>query len=186
MGSNREWDANFDEYRLTELLKDSDGDWHMHLVRSNGTEDCGFLCPSDSPIVPTVGMTVRLYNALHEARRIRGLVLDGTEVYYRGEEEDRKLAIAERAEIDALLRAEYERLRPELGERIACLPEVLRRRLDRLRANAPETFWRYEVLEVIVLETAFAIRERTTIAGGGALVQLVEGGVVEAEVLKQK
>lgn len=48
-----------------------------------------FWVPGDSPVTPAVGMTVRMYGR-GIGSPVRGLFLDGTCVFYRTEEEDRK------------------------------------------------------------------------------------------------
>ncbi|HYG66933.1 MAG TPA: hypothetical protein VD838_04715, partial [Anaeromyxobacteraceae bacterium] len=112
--------------------------------------------------------------------------VDGQEVYYRDEEADREYARREATEHEAALRASYGQLQGELATRIARLPEVLQRRIARLRANAPTTFWRHEAHEVAVLEAALVIREHTTRALQKAVDEIKTSGLAGPEILNER
>lgn len=76
-------DREFEEAKLSEVRL---GDSGWDIKRDDGWS---FWVPSDSPVVPKVGMMVRFYGR-GVGYPVRGLYVDGRRVYYRTQEEDRK------------------------------------------------------------------------------------------------
>jgi len=76
-------DNEYQDHTITRVEKNADGSYDI------GFDGMGFYCPGNSPIEPKVGMTARLYGKGLGAR-VRGLVIDGHEVYYRTEAEDKE------------------------------------------------------------------------------------------------
>lgn len=75
------------EYRtatITESKPTKSGDWAI-----TDHEGWSFFVPADSPIEPVAGMEVRFYGR-GIGYPVRGLVIEGQEVYYRTEEQDRE------------------------------------------------------------------------------------------------
>ncbi len=91
-------DPQFEEVTVAEVGKESSG-WS--IKRSDGWS---FFVPADSPVTPEVGMTMRFYGK-GIGFPVRGLFLDGQQVFYRTEAEDRDHSEAEMygATVDDLL-----------------------------------------------------------------------------------
>lgn len=76
-------DNNFEDVSITEVrVEKTSGGWSIQ--RSDGWS---FWVPKDSPIAPAVGMTARFYPA-GIGFPVRGLFLDGVQVYYRTADEE--------------------------------------------------------------------------------------------------
>lgn len=75
-------DKDFYEYKIEKVDGNKEAGW------TAGTDDgTGFFIPSESPIEPKAGMTVRFYGKGF-GYRFRGMFLDGAKVFYRTEAED--------------------------------------------------------------------------------------------------
>lgn len=74
-------DTQFEEVTISEVSEQADG-WT--IKREDGW--C-YSIPKPSPVAPQAGMTARFYGAGHGAP-VRGLFLDGTEIFYRTAAED--------------------------------------------------------------------------------------------------
>lgn len=75
---------NDDQYEEHQLTSVDGGDGHTWGVQWGST---GISVPADSPVEPKVGMTIRLYGK-GLGFTVRGMFLDGQQVYYRTEDED--------------------------------------------------------------------------------------------------
>lgn len=77
-------DTNFEEVTIKSVrAEESSGGWSIE--RSDGWS---FWVPKDSPIAPAPGMVARFYGK-GMGYIVRGLFLDGREVFYRTEEDDK-------------------------------------------------------------------------------------------------
>lgn len=74
-------DFNYEEVAVMSVSEEGGG-WCIQ--REDGFS---FFVKGDSPVVPRVGMTAHFYGR-GLGHRVRGLFLDGTEVFYRTQEED--------------------------------------------------------------------------------------------------
>jgi len=120
------------------------------ITRSDGWS---FAVPPESPVVPAAGMPVRFYGR-GIGYTVRGLFLDGKEVFYRTEEGQREKDRQDQEERDRGQRYDYERDRAALAARAASLPGPLRARLDAFRRHNPDFGWKYESYELAVSELA--------------------------------
>jgi hypothetical protein len=149
----RSWDPQFRDARITKVHGDDEQGWSV-------TMDDGWSIgiPQESPIRPAPGMTVRLYGE-GIGRPVRGMLLDGVEVYYRTAEQQEA---AEREWVEnnhrekqaAALLAE-----PETARRIAALPEVMQRRLKKFRDTNPDFDWEYLPYELMCCEDGVKIAD---------------------------
>jgi hypothetical protein len=143
------------EYEATTIEAVEPGSSGWTIKRADGWS---FWIGSDSPIEPRPGMHARFYG-WGIGHPVRGLVLDGVTIFYRtaAEEEARHRAWCDET---AMKRREaFEAGRDELDRRVAALPEVFRRRIERFRAGNPDFRWEYEGYELICCETAVKIAE---------------------------
>ena len=74
-------DFQYQDKKITKVTAEKEG-WD--ITRDDGWS---FYVPKDSPITPGVGMIARFYGE-GMGRPVRGLFLDGTEVFYRTPEEE--------------------------------------------------------------------------------------------------
>lgn len=77
-------DNQFEEVAVVEVRQEGHG-WAM--TREDGFS---FFVKEDSPVEPKPGMSARFYGP-GIGSRVRGLFLDGTQVFYRTEDEDKDL-----------------------------------------------------------------------------------------------
>lgn len=137
------------------------GNWTLHL--SEGF--CFGGIPDDWTGTPKVGAKARFYGKGF-GFPVRGLDLDGQEVYYKTpeeqEEEHRKLvADKEREDFDR-----FQRNKSATDKRVAALPKVFRDRLDKFRGNNPDFRWKYEEYELFTCEEAVKIAVHCKTAEG--------------------
>ncbi|MFW5945042.1 MAG: hypothetical protein ACOCTU_07255 [Bacteroidota bacterium] len=77
-------DKNYTELVITDVTGSKEKGWS--ITREDGWS---FFVPSESPIIPKVGMKARFYG--HGiGRPVRGLYISGKKVFYRTEEEQRE------------------------------------------------------------------------------------------------
>lgn len=77
-------DTEFEDSTITKVVRASSGGWS--ITKADGWS---FWVPAESPVEPTVGMPIRMYGR-GIGYSVRGLFLDGKQVFYRTEEEDRE------------------------------------------------------------------------------------------------
>ena len=147
----RDDDAEFEEARVANVSGNSTDGWSIE--RSDGWS---FGVRPDSPIVPKVGMTARLYGR-GLGYTVRGLMLDGVTVFYETAEQHSARMDREHAERDRERRYDFEKNRTDFDRRYRALPEVFQRRLDKFRGNNPDFRWKYESYEMFCCEQAVEI-----------------------------
>lgn len=146
-------DRQYEEVTVESVERESSGGWS--IKRSDGWS---FWAQADSPIEPKPGMTARFYGK-GIGFTVRGLVLDGVTVFYRteAEEEARHQEWCDQKDRDR--RAWFEANKDDLDRRVAVLPEVFRRRIDRFRAGNPDFRWEHESYELFCCEQAVVIAD---------------------------
>lgn len=115
-----------------------------------------FGVPADSPVEPRVGMTARFYGS-GIGGVVRGLFLDGIEIFYRSERQQRIKELDDLAASERKQREGFEVKRENFDKRFQTLPAVFRRRLLKFRRNNPDFRWKYEQYELFVCEEAVKI-----------------------------
>lgn len=144
-------ERQYEEVTIESVEPDSSGGWTVK--RSDGWS---FWVQADSPIEPKPGMRARFYGK-GIGFTVRGLTLDGVTVFYRTAAEEEARHQEWCRERDRERRAEFEANRDELDRRVAALPDVFRRRIERFRAGNPDFRWEYEGYELACCETAVKI-----------------------------
>lgn len=115
-----------------------------------------FWISHDSPIVPAVGMPIRLYGK-GIGHTVRGVFLEGVRVYYRTEAEQDEEHRRWCEDREKERRRDFEKNQADLDRRYRQLPRAFRMRLDRFRANNPDFRWEYEPYELFCCEQAVVI-----------------------------
>lgn len=141
-------DNQFEDVTVAEVKGDS-------FTRSDGWS---FFMPKDSPVKPKVGQRARFYGK-GIGYPVRGLFLDGKEVFYRTELEEKKRHEKQVAESQAKKRADFEAKRAEHDARIAALPEAFRQRIAKFQASGPDWRWEFEPYELFCCEEAVRLAE---------------------------
>jgi hypothetical protein len=143
-------DFEFEEVEVAGVHSEEDGwtiersdGWSFHVPRRHGVE-------------PLPGMIARFYGRGIGAI-VRGLDLDGQEVFYKTPEEQAEEGRRCAEERDREQRAEFERNREDLDAKYDALPEVFRRRIDKFRGNNPDFRWEFEPYEMSCCEDAVKI-----------------------------
>jgi hypothetical protein len=141
-------DDNFQEHTITRVDGSKEDGWSVNF------DTCmGIGVPSDSPVVPEPGMTLRLYSKGF-GFTVRGMFIDGQKVYYRTEEEDEEHRRQQVEESKRERRAQFEKDRADLDRKYDALPAIFRARIDKFRRNNPDFRWEYEGYEMFTCEQA--------------------------------
>lgn len=141
-------DTQYEEYAIREVRKLEHGGWEL-----NCEDALGFFCPEDAPIEPKPGMIVRFYGK-GLGYVVRGITIDGHVVFYRTEAQQEE---KNREESNRKRREQFELERESIDARVAALPEIFRKRLDKFRRNNPDFRWKYESYELFCCEQAVEI-----------------------------
>lgn len=111
---------------------------------------------------PQVGQVMTQYGRGIGAP-VRGLDVDGVEIYYETEDEYRTRQKVEAEVRNSARRAEADANRAEADARIAALPDCFQKRIARFRRNNPDFYWEHEGYEmaacVDAVKIAAAFRE---------------------------
>lgn len=147
-------DANFEEGEITEVQRTDDGYWI--------TRGCigSFLADKNNPkrIVPKVGDTARVYGRIGQA--VYGLDLNGHQVYWHTEAEREADRTAMLAKMDREKRERYETDREMNERKVQNLPDPLRLRIERFRAEDKDGEGRlWEAYEIFCCEQATVIAD---------------------------
>jgi len=117
---------------------------------------------------PEVGQVLRLYGLTPEGN-MRGLFLAGQRLLYRTVAEQADKERQARAAIDEQMREQFEHERANLDARVANLPPVFQRRIERFRVGNADFRWRFEAIEIFVCEQARLIGDHFRLRGAKAL-----------------
>jgi hypothetical protein len=148
----RAWD---DEQYEDETLTDvTDGGDYWSLSMGG----MGIAAPKRPGHTPQIGERVRLWGKGF-GYPVRGIAVGDVVLRYETEREMRERFDREAAQREREQRAAYEAAREQTEARVAALPEVLRRRIARFRANNPDFGWKYEGYELFVCEQAVVIAD---------------------------
>lgn len=140
-------DMAFEEHILDTVIPSENGGWEI------GHGISMFSCPPGSPVIPVVGSRARFYGD-GIGRPVRGLDIDGQEVFYRTDEEQKA---TEREWVERQKKKskdEYEASRQDYDRRVAALPSAFRRRIEKFRSMGDLWRYTYEPYELFVCEEA--------------------------------
>lgn len=140
-------DSKYQDETITQVREGDDG-WEIGIRGS-----AFFYLSKPSPVEPKVGMTCRTYGLM--GHPIRGVFLDGQQVYYRTEEEESKRHAEEVAASDVKKKADFEANRAVYETRVAALPEIFRRRIKKFQDTNPDFDWEFGGYELFVCEQAW-------------------------------
>lgn len=146
-------DGQWDEHLLKEVTGDAQSGWSMSL-----SEGSSFFCPADSPVVPKVNSTVRMYGRGF-GYIVRGLFVDGIKVFYRTETEQESKHKEDLAKEKKKKQQKFIETKDELDQRYDALPEVFQQRIDKFRGNNPDFRAEFETYELFCCEQAVVIAE---------------------------
>jgi hypothetical protein len=154
-------DEHYENKQLTEVTGDAESGWTLHFdsmcLGCPGTSDEG------QAVRPEVGMTVRTYGRGF-GYPVRGLYLNEQRVYYRTEAEEEQRHQDWCADEKRKRREAFEAHREERDAKVAALPAIFQRRIQKFRDKNPEFRYEYEPYEVFCCEQAvlFARKFPTT------------------------
>ncbi len=151
MNAKKIADMQYQDYTIDKVKQYEDGAWQVSFDGSTS-----FLIPADSPVTPKPGMAMRQYGKGF-GYSVRGVDLDGVEVYYRTEDGQDALHKRQVEESKAQKRKEYEEKREEFEERVNALPDEFRKRILKFREANPEFRWEFEPYELFTCEEAVKI-----------------------------
>lgn len=107
---------------------------------------------------PQVGQVARYYGRGF-GHPVRGVDIDGVEVYYETETDHRARLEREQAERDREAKAKADANRPALDARVAALPDCFQKRIARFRRNDPNFYWNHEGYEMSACVDAVKIAD---------------------------
>jgi hypothetical protein len=145
-------DDQSEDHEITEV-RESEGYYEI------GTDGL-FLCVEKSKFTapPRPGQMARYYGRGF-GYPVRGLDVDGVEIYYETEEAYRVRQVIEAEERNSARRAEADANRSERDARIAALPECFQKRIARFRRNNPDFYWEHEDYEMAACVDAVKIAD---------------------------
>jgi hypothetical protein len=147
-------DTQFEDSTIKSVRQYEDGGgWSF--TKSDGWS---FGVPKDSPVVPTVGMSVRLYGK-GVGYSVRGLFLDGNKVFYKtiAEQELKHQKWVEKYDNDK--REDFEKNKSKMDQDYDSLPDNFKKRIDRFRDKDPNFRVDSESYEVFCCKEAIKIAE---------------------------
>jgi hypothetical protein len=109
-------------------------------------------------VEPRPGDSVRYYGRGF-GYPVRGVDLNGIELYYETEQEYRDRVAAEQLAREVEEKAIADAERPERDARVAALPECFQKRIARFRRNNPDFYWEYEPYEMAACVDAVKIAD---------------------------
>ena len=145
-----ETDKEYEVHKITKVKRLGDG-WELAFDEGM---PLSFSAP-EGPIEPKVGMTAHLY--LYQGSLVRGLIIDGHTFIYRTKEQQKERSRRQSEEYDRKKREDFEKNREDMDRRVAALPEVFRRRIERFRKYNAEFRWEFEPYELFCCEEAVKI-----------------------------
>lgn len=151
-----------EQYAEFVLEKAVVGDEHVTLFFEAGMVTGYRRESSRQPeFVPKAGQAVRFYgeNAGSMGGSRRGLVIDGTVIEYRTEEEDRAHHRMQSLKADVERQREFEKNESRLEEKLDALPTPYRSRVTYYLKHNPDFYWRYLAYELAVCQDAARLAE---------------------------
>jgi hypothetical protein len=115
----------------------------------------GFWVPNNG-VVPTVGATVRFYGR-GLGCPVRGLDIDGQEVFYRTPEQQEEYHKQQVEEMNEQRKKDFAKSQSRLDLDYDSLPRPFQKRIDRFRAYRPDWRWQHEAYEMSVCKDAVRI-----------------------------
>jgi hypothetical protein len=134
-------DLEFEDEEITAVHRGEEG-WT--ITRASGWE---FYVPRKYGVEPLPGMTARFYGK-GIGYPVRGLDLDGQEVFYLSPEQQEEKHRRECERMDRRRKNDFETGRAGLDAQYEALPAVFQRRIDRFRRNNPDFRWEFEPYEM--------------------------------------
>jgi hypothetical protein len=113
-------------------------------------------CPRVEGIVPKPGDTLRLWGRGF-GFTVRGIAINGQIVRYETDAEERDRHARELVESEMGQLAEAENRKAADDARVAALPEVFQRRIQRFRDGNPDFWWKHQSYELFCCEQAVTI-----------------------------
>jgi hypothetical protein len=153
-------DRQYEDQRLTKV-EDFGDSWAI-------TGECGTLCIPKTGPTPKEGDTARYYGRGF-GFPVRGVDINGVEVYYHTEQQWREKTEREQNERDAKQRRQYDRDRESFTVRINALPSPFQKRLFQFRERNPDYGWKFEGYELTCSETAAIIASACERREGGTV-----------------
>ncbi len=143
------FDKQFQDHNITEVKDYGD---HYDIVCGNSLLGVDKSPCEAAGIVPQSGMSMRTYGGMGYG--VRGVDIDGKEVYYRSQQEEDDRHQKEVDEGNALKKKTFEENIAEHDAKYDALPDVFKRRVDKFRGNNPDFRWEYEPYEMMCCEEA--------------------------------
>ncbi len=143
----KETDYEYRSYVL-EGVKPSKKGFELRFDRS-----ACFFCPRVDNFIPKRGMFVKLYGK-GMGYVVRGLEIENKIIFYRTPEQEKKHFELYLKRSDEKSKKQYEKIKPKLEEDYNSLPDVFKRRLDRLRKTEKSDRHTWEPYELFIYKQA--------------------------------
>lgn len=144
-------DRQYETNQVTEVTGDAERGWTLHF--GSMCLGCSAMSDEGEPVVPAVGMTARMYGRGF-GYPVRGLYLNEQRVYYRTEAEEEQRHRDWVADQKRQRFEEFETHRVERDAKVAALPEIFQRRIQKFRDHNPEFRYEFEPYEIFCCEQA--------------------------------
>lgn len=144
-------DNQFEECSLNQVEDHGDG-------YTFSTESGCIAVDKAGDFEPKVGMKVRFYGKGF-GFPVRGIFVNGHKFYYRTEAEEEQRHQNWVRDSNNKKKAEFEANKKETDRRVAALPEVYQRRLNKFRTANPDFRWNYEPYELFCCEQSLVLAD---------------------------
>lgn len=149
------------------ITLDTDPEYEDTIIVRVDRDDAGWMITgdhgwsfgfADTGVAPKVGSVARFYGR-GIGFVVRGLVIDGQVIFYRTPDEDRQRHAQWVRDLDAGKRRRFAEQEADLDRRVAALPTVFTKRIERFRRNNPDFRWEWEAYELVICETAVLLAQ---------------------------
>lgn len=172
---NKDLDLDFEEYTITQVTEGGYSDKKPYYSINFDGCGCSF---EKTQIVPKVGDIVRLYGKGF-GYPIRGVDINGQEVFYRTEEEQK---IENKKQVETLREQrhlEYLLNQEKRQKQYHCFPQVFKQRIDGFQSRN-ENFWEHEDYELFCCSEAIKIAKLGSLE---AIQKFHKAGLEEQKLL---
>lgn len=153
-------DTLYSDYIIGDVTGDVDSGWSVGFKEGL----CCFIGPT-SPVVPSPGMTLRMYG--QRFGTIRGQVLDGKVVFYRSPGEQERREAEQHAQRQRDKQERFENSRDTLDAQYEALPDAFKKRIDWFRSQTANWRVEFEAYELMcccdAVKIADALKTRNSI-----------------------
>jgi len=143
-------DLEYHDHTVTEVTGNAKDGWEIK------NEEGWSLWIGKASIEPKPGMTMR-YWGRGIGFTVRGIDIDGVEIWYHTPEEEERLHKAQVGRMNRTKKEDFSRDKKKLDRAYNQLPDAFKRRIDRFRKGNKDFRWKFEPYELFCCKEAVKI-----------------------------